>query len=116
MLMKSVNRVMQKANGKVTLGESTPVKLGLVILFIGFCLSLAWWAATISAKLDVVVSDIRVIKGDEKDLKAQVDDLKLWKAETDRNGTRSLDELRKEVMMLREEFRIHSGLNGVKRP
>lgn len=114
--MKSIRTVIEKANGKMTLGETTPVKLGLVLIIFGILIAGVWRAAEISTKLDMVMLTISTIKDDNKILKSDVDTIKLWKAEIDRSGSRALDDVRKEVMLLREEFKIHANLNSVKKP
>lgn len=38
-----------------TIGDSTRVRMGLLIVILGFCFGGAWWAATIKAKVDTLV-------------------------------------------------------------
>lgn len=38
-----------------TIGDSTRVRMGLLIIILGFCCGGAWWAATIKAKVDTLV-------------------------------------------------------------
>lgn len=113
--MKRLQLMAQKVtNGRVALGETTPVKLGLVVIILGLVFSVVWWAATMNAKLDILVSKIGVIETSNTDMKKQVDELKLWRAEIDRSGTRALESLRNEVSELRLEFRLHAAKNGTK--
>lgn len=98
----------KKVKSTHSLGHTTTVTIGLVIGILGTLFACAWWGATVSAKLDVLVGNMGNVQSDYKALRNDVDSFKLWRAEVDRSGTRALDELRKEVSALRMEFEIHS--------
>lgn len=43
-------------NRETVIGETTPIKIGLVLLLVGALSGAIWWAATITAKLDSIIS------------------------------------------------------------
>lgn len=53
------------------LSESTPIRIGLVILFLGAFGSAVWWASSINSKLDSILSFQSSITTTVTDLKAQ---------------------------------------------
>ena len=66
------------------ISEGTPVRIGLVILFLGVFGSGVWWASGISSKLDSIIanqqtfgSNITEIKGSETTTEKEVSDLTL---------------------------------------
>ncbi len=44
-----------KDDNETTVGDSTRVRLGLLITLVGFCCLGAWWAATMKAKVDTLI-------------------------------------------------------------
>ena len=57
-----------KEDGNETIGDSTRVRMGLLIIILGFCCGGAWWAATIKARVDTLVDLVaRYQANSEKD-------------------------------------------------
>lgn len=120
--MKYMKNVIEKANGKMTLGETTPIRMGLVLIIIGILIAGVWRAAEISTKLDMVMLTTAAVKDDTKLLRDDLDNLKASVKDdnksiqfVERSRTRELDDIRKELSLLREEFKNHANLNGAKR-
>ena len=44
-------------NGRAVIGEATPVRIGLVILFLGVFGSGVWWASSVNSKLDSIITN-----------------------------------------------------------
>ena len=86
--MKAIKRMNNINNGRgVIIGESTPIRIGLVVAFLAIFGSSIWWAASINGKLDSILSfqnntqitfaEIKT-KGLEQD--KEISDLKLQQA------------------------------------
>lgn len=110
--MSAIKSAAHRANEKVVLGETTPIRMSVVIGLLGFVGACIWWGATVSAKLDVVIGKVTNVENNHAAVRADVDALKVWKAGIDRSGSPALEDLRKEVYGLREDFRLHSRMNG----
>lgn len=65
------------SESKVIIGEATPIRIGLVILLFGVLVSSVWWAATITSKLDTLITYQTATSASMAELKVQVDNLKL---------------------------------------
>lgn len=67
----------------VPLSENSTVRLGLVVLIVGYVFGTAWWAATMNAKVDSLITMASVASVEQKELQKQVDELKerVWKLE-----------------------------------
>lgn len=100
---------------KRTLSSATPIQIGMVLGFMGVFGGVVWGAATMNAKLDVVIAKIGSVENVNVVLRKDVDELKIWKAEIDRSGSKGLDDLRKQFDSFKTDFQIHIAQSGVKR-
>jgi hypothetical protein len=94
-------------NGRRGIGTATPIQIGMVIGFMSVFGGIVWGAATMNAKLDVVIAKIGSVENANGAMKADVDALKVWKAEVDRSGTKHVEALHKEFETFRTDFQIH---------
>lgn len=62
---------------KVIIGEATPVRIGFVILLFAGLVSSIWWAATITSKLDTLITYQTTTTASIGQLKSDYEDLKL---------------------------------------
>lgn len=99
----------------IAISDSTPVRLGLIICLLGICAAgfggWIWWAATISAKMDVLLTQqgamVQTSNGHSKD----IEELKSWRKMIDSVGTPAMmaktDDLEKKVQELSRQFELH---------
>ncbi len=73
-----------------TLSEATPVRIGLIIVFLGAFGSAVWWASSVSTKLEAIISSQIVSTATISDVKTleianakEIAELKLKQAITD---------------------------------
>ena len=71
-----------------------------------------WGLATMNAKLDVVIAKIGSVETVNNALRSDVNNIMIWKAEIDRSGSKSVDELRKSLEAFKTEFQIHMAQSG----
>lgn len=50
------DKELNNERGENIIGESTSVKIGLIIMFLGVFSSAIWWASSINSKLDSIIS------------------------------------------------------------
>lgn len=60
----------QMPEPKIAISESTPVRIGLVLVFLGAFASAVWWAASINAKLDAIITNQSNVGTSISELKA----------------------------------------------
>lgn len=51
------------------ISEATPIRIGLVILFLGAFGSGVWWAASINTKLDSIITNQSTVNGTMSEMK-----------------------------------------------
>lgn len=112
--MKVIERE-EDAPPKRTLSSATPIQIGMVLGFMGVFGGVVWGAATMNAKLDVVLSKIGLVENVSVGLRKDVDDFKIWKAEIDRSGSKAVDDLKKQLESFKTEFQIHIAQTASKR-
>ena len=99
--------------------QATPVQIGMVLGIFGVIIGIVWGAAnmsaTMNAKLDVVIAKMGSLETANTSMRADLNGLLVWKAEIDRSGSKSLDELRKSFDQFKSEFQIHMAQAGIKR-
>lgn len=100
---------------KLWLSESTPIKLGFLVTLLGTLLggigAFIWWAATINAKLETLVTlrtaDSALMATVAKD----VSELQRWRIQVDAAGSPTIraavDRLEKDLEALRVDVRLH---------
>lgn len=105
--MSKARSMQTDENPKTAITQATPVQLGMVFAFLALVISAVWGAATMNAKLDVVISKIGSVESANTTLKTDLDNIKMWRAEIDRSGTKQLDDLRKQFEAFKTDFQIH---------
>ena len=65
------------SESKVIVGESTPIRIGLVIIFLSAFASAIWWASSINSKLDSILSLQATTTSKIASLETELGDLKL---------------------------------------
>lgn len=106
-MRRAIRSAVEKANGKIVIGQATPIQMGFVVALLGFVLGCVWWAATINAKLDLLVGKVDAAKDISESNRLAIDSLKLWKAEIDRSGSKAVDALKSEFEQFKMDFRVH---------
>lgn len=96
------------------ISQATPVQIGFVIGLLGVIVAVVWGAATMNAKLDVVLAKIGTVEANNTSLRSDVAALQVWRAEIDRSGSKAVDELKKEFTVFKTEFQIHLAQSGKK--
>lgn len=86
---------------------ATPIQIGIVFAFLSLVVGTVWGAATMNAKLDVVIAKIGSVETVNNGLRTDVNNLMIWKAEIDRSGSKQVDELRKSLEAFKTQFEIH---------
>lgn len=100
---------------KRAIGSATPIQIGMVIGFMAAFGGIVWGAATMNAKLDVVLANMRNVEDNNKGLRSELNGLLIWKAEIDRSGSKAVDDLKKEFELFKSEFQIHVAATATKR-
>lgn len=103
---KRMNGTKDDSN-RSTISEATPVQIGLGLGILGVVIGIVWGAATMSAKLDVVIAKITTVEANYATTRQDLDALRLWRAEIDRSGSRALDEFRKEFVDFKTAYQLH---------
>jgi hypothetical protein len=57
-------------NGKMVIGENTPIRIGLILGFLTIFASSIWWASSINSKLDSILSFNSSVNASITELKA----------------------------------------------
>lgn len=107
-MAKARRALAQVVSNNRPIGENTSVRVSLMLGIVGLVVACVWWASSINAKLDVLVSRMGSYETEKAMIRSEVDSLKLWRAEVDRSGTKALDTLRTEVNALKMEVEIHA--------
>lgn len=97
------------------LGESTHVKLGFIIAFLGLCAGglgvWIWWAATINSKLDMMLTHEQSTMQAIQQIQKDVNDLESWRKVVDTVGTPTvsprLSQLEKDMDKLTKDLELH---------
>lgn len=106
-------------NKEVTITEQTRLPLGLVkVILVGtfavlcFCLSGAWWAATVSEKLSVIKAEQEKVTAEANRTRLELTALQLALdrvvnsgTDTDRNQNRQLIELQAKIAALEQKLK-----------
>lgn len=112
------------------ISESTPIRLGLVFILVTFVLgavgvlwSAAWWASSVSTKLDLLVKQNNettavVAKQHESDvaamtrLESRIISLEMWQQRVEATGTtpmvKKVEEIEKELIALERKIELHT--------
>lgn len=94
-----------------SIGENTPVKIGLVIaafgLIIGAVATWCWWAATVSTKLDQIGKDISASSIAVSAIQHDVAALQAWQQVIDKQGSPHVQAIESKLMDLQKDFEIH---------
>lgn len=79
-----MTKINEDGDTKTVIGESTPIRIGLIVAFLAVFGSGIWWASSISSKLDSIVSfqnvtqnTISEIKSKQSSQDAEMSDFKL---------------------------------------
>ena len=102
-------------DARTPISESTPIRLGLMLglaaLVVGLIVSSTWWAATISTKLDSIISAQSAQSLLMSAAQADISDLKAWRKVIDAAGSTptvvKIDALSVKVEKLAQELAIH---------
>lgn len=83
------------------LSQKTPIQLGLILALLGMCVggfgAWIWWAASISTKLDAVLSQQSALVVATQKQNSDIEDLKAWRKLVDVVGTASMAQKTKEL-------------------
>lgn len=66
-----------EGNEKVIIGEATPIRVGLVIMFLSIFAAGIWWGATVTSKLDSIIQFQSAQTVAFSELQTKVEDLKV---------------------------------------
>lgn len=64
------------SSSKVVIGELTSIRVGLIIFIIASIVSSVWWAATITAKLDSILTNQAQTNTAVSELRVEISDIK----------------------------------------
>jgi len=81
---------------KTVIGENTPIKIGLIIAFLGIFGSGVWWASSITSKLDSILASQNIQTTTITELKAA--DMSFSKELSDIKLKLALDEVELKVI------------------
>lgn len=77
----------ENGDEKFILGEATPVRIGIVILFLGVFAGAIWWASNVNSKLDSIITfnstantTFVELKAKDASLDKDISDMKLTQA------------------------------------
>lgn len=94
-----------------TIGENTPVKIGLVVgafgLIVGAVATWCWWAATVSTKLDQISKEISASSVAVTAVQHDVAALQAWQQLIDKQGSPHVQSIESKLMELQKDFDIH---------
>lgn len=127
--MKSEEEPGEENNSRAfSLGENTPVRLGLVIAVVGLVLSAVVWNATnaakVNAKLDTLTGMVSKVANASEINERRVsdhiaDDRRMWTevearlAVLERSGSEKARELERDLGVLRREFEVHRAIGPI---
>lgn len=90
-----------------TITQATPIQIGMVLILLAGFASWIWWAATISSKLDVLVSKQAITENALATVRSDLDSLKAWRVAIDTSGSPSAVKLREELQSLGHRLDLH---------
>lgn len=76
---RSTNRssdMARNGNGKSPLSANTTIQLGLAVVILGATFSGAWWASSLSIKVDSITNASHKLENDMSNVKKDVGDIK----------------------------------------
>lgn len=77
----------------------------------GFC-AWIWWAATISTKLDSIMTQQSALVAASTVMRSDLEDLKAWRKLIDAAGSPRLQSIEKEIEALRRDLDTHKAKDG----
>ena len=89
--------VKDKRGEEVELSERSNVQIGLVIGIVAFVCGAVWWAATIQAKLDTMVTLFQEFQKSNTHLITSYQEIANRVTIIDKTGTEALRELQEEI-------------------
>lgn len=101
-------------SGRV-ISDSTPIRLGFIVALLGVCIggfgAGIWWAATLSAKTDTIITQLTTLSRAADGHASAIADLQAWRKLVDTVGTPAMmtktAELSKEIEELQRQFELH---------
>lgn len=103
---KHIRNIVEKA-----LGTDSPVKVGFILALLSLCAGgfsvWIWWAATISTKLDTVITQQAAMNALTSKMASDVEELKSWRRLIDASGSKQAQDITKEIEFLRRDLELH---------
>ena len=98
-----------------TISESTNIRIRLVIALLALCAAgfggWIWWASSISAKIDVLISQQQTSNRALEAVSSKVSDLESWRKLVDTIGTPAMvtrvNDLQKQMEEMSRKFELH---------
>ena len=82
-----MTKIRDEDTGKFIIGEATPVRIGLILGFLGIFATAIWWAASINSKLDTILTyqttssnTFAELKAKDITIEAEISEFKLKEA------------------------------------